>query len=137
MNKKSLWQMLKYAIFSVSAGLIQTGSFVLLYNVIFRERAALYDLSYIVSLALSVLWNFTLNRKYTFQAVVNVPVAMLKVAAFYLVFTPVSTWLGQIAVDAGWNGNLVQILTMFANFVLEFAYFKFVVFRGKDEKTGK
>lgn len=135
MNKKNLWQMLKYAIFSVSAGLIQTGSFILLYNVIFREKTALYDLSYIVSLVLSILWNFTLNRKYTFQAVVNVPVAMLKVAAFYLVFTPVSTWLGQIAVDAGWNGNLVQILTMFANFVLEFAYFKFVVFKGKDEKT--
>jgi len=137
MNKKNLWQMLKYAIFSVSAGLIQTGSFILLYNVIFREKTALYDLSYIVSLVLSILWNFTLNRKYTFQAVVNVPIAMLKVAAFYVVFTPVSTWLGQIAVDAGWNGNLVQILTMFANFVLEFAYFKFVVFKGKDEKTQK
>lgn len=137
MNKKSLWQMLKYAIFSISAGVIQTGSFILLYNVIFQGKAALYDLSYIVSLVLSVLWNFTLNRKYTFQAVVNVPVAMLKVAAFYLVFTPVSSWLGQIAVDAGWNGNLVQILTMFANFVLEFAYFKFVVFRGKDEKAQK
>ncbi|MBQ7769025.1 MAG: GtrA family protein [Oscillospiraceae bacterium] len=137
MNKKNLWQMLKYAIFSVSAGVIQTVSFILLYNVIFQEKTALYDLSYIVSLVLSILWNFTLNRKYTFQAVVNVPVAMLKVAAFYLVFTPVSTWLGQIAVDAGWNGNLVQILTMFANFVLEFAYFKFVVFKGKDEKTQK
>ena len=137
MNKKSLWQMLKYAIFSASAGLIQTGSFILLYNILFREKAALYDLSYIVSLVLSVLWNFTLNRKYTFQAVVNVPIAMLKVAAFYVVFTPVSGWLGQIAVDAGWNGNLVQILTMLANFVLEFAYFKFVVFRGKDEKTQK
>ncbi|MBQ7328490.1 MAG: hypothetical protein IJX01_01100 [Oscillospiraceae bacterium] len=137
MNKKNLWQMLKYAIFSVSAGVIQTVSFILLYNVLFREKAALYDLSYIVSLVLSVLWNFTLNRKYTFQAVVNVPIAMLKVAAFYLVFTPVSGWLGQIAVDAGWNGNLVQILTMFANFVLEFAYFKFVVFKGKDEKTQK
>lgn len=137
MNKKNLWQMLKYAIFSVSAGVIQTVSFILLYNVIFQEKTALYDLSYIVSLVLSILWNFTLNRKYTFQAVVNVPIAMLKVAAFYLVFTPVSGWLGQIAVDAGWNGNLVQILTMFANFVLEFAYFKFVVFKGKDEKTQK
>jgi len=137
MNKQSLWQMLKYAIFSVSAGVIQTGSFVLLYNVIFREKTALYDLSYIVSLALSVLWNFTLNRKFTFNAVVNVPVAMLKVAVFYLIFTPVSGELGQMAVDAGWNGNLVQILTMFANFVLEFLYFKFVVFRGKDEKVQK
>ena len=135
MNKQSLWQMLKYAIFSISAGVIQTGSFILLYNVICAEK--LYELCYIASLALSVIWNFTLNRKYTFKAIVNVPVAMLKVAAFYLVFTPVSSVLGQWAVDAGWNGNLVQILTMFANFVLEFAFFKFVVFRGKDEKTQK
>ena len=62
---------------------------------------------------------------------------VLLVAAFYVVFTPVSAWLGQIAETAGWNGNLVQILTMFANFVLEFAYFKFVVFKGKDEKKQK
>ena len=135
MNKQSLWQMLKYGIFSISAGAIQTGSFVLLYNVIFAEKW--YSFCYILSLALSVLWNFTLNRKFTFQAVVNVPVAMVKVAAFYLVFTPASAWLGQLAETAGWNGNLVQILTMLANFVLEFLYFKFVVFRGKDEKTQK
>ena len=134
MNKKSLWQMLKYALFSISAGVIQTGSFILLYNVIFAEKAAMYSISYIAALVLSVLWNFTLNRKYTFQAVVNVPVAMLKVAGFYLVFTPVSSWLGQIAVNAGWEGLLVELLTMTANFVLEFLYFKFVVFRGKDEK---
>lgn len=134
MNKKSLWQMIKYTLFSVSAGVIQTGSFILLFNVIFKESAKMYSLCYITALVLSVLWNFTLNRKYTFQAVVNVPVAMLKVAGFYLVFTPLSSWLGQIAVDAGWNGLLVEILTMCANFVLEFLYFKFVVFKGKDEK---
>ena len=137
MNKKSLWQMLKYAIFSVSAGVIQTGSFVLLFNVIFAEKAKLYSLCYITALVLSVLWNFTLNRKYTFQAVVNVPVAMVKVACFYLVFTPVSAWLGQLAANAGWNGLLVEVLTMCANFILEFLYFKFVVFRGKDEKKQK
>ena len=137
MNKKSLWQMLKYDVFSVSAGVIQTGSFFLLFNILFAENAKMYSLCYIAALALSVLWNFTLNRKYTFQAVVNVPVAMLKVAAFYLVFTPVSAWVGQLAANAGWNGLLVEVLTMCANFVLEFLYFKFVVFKGKDEKSKK
>ena len=137
MNKQSLWQMVKYAIFSVSAGVIQTGSFALLYNVIFAEQAKMYSLCYVVALVLSILWNFTLNRKYTFKAVVNVPVAMLKVACFYIVFTPTSMWLGQLAVNGGWNGLLVEVLTMCANFVLEFLFFKFVVFRGKDEKTEK
>ena len=128
-DKKSLWQALKYALFSISAGVIQEISFILLYNVIFKE--GMYDLCYLVSLILSIVWNFTLNRKYTFQSANNVVVAMLKVAGFYLVFTPLSTWLGQMVVDAGWNGNLVQVLTMFANFVLEFLYFKYVVFRTK------
>lgn len=133
MTKKSLWQAIKYALFSASAGIIQTGSFVLLYNVLLAEKW--YSFCYIVSLALSVLWNFTLNRKFTFQSANNVPVAMLQVACFYVVFTPLSAWLGQIAETAGWNGNLVQILTMVANFVLEFLYFKFVVFREKKTKN--
>ena len=135
MTKQSLWQMVKYTLFSLSAGLIQEGSFILLYNVLFSE--ALYGVSYGVSLALSVLWNFTLNRKFTFQSAANVPAAMLKVAGFYLVFTPASWWLGQLAVNGGWNGNLVQVLTMFANFVLEFLFFKFVVFRAAEEKAEK
>ena len=129
-KRKELLRTLKFVAFSISAGVIQIGADVLC-NEVFGLRPSV---SYIISLVLSVLWNFTLNRKYTFQAVVNVPIAMLKVAAFYLVFTPVSAWLGQIAETAGWNGNLVQILTMLANFVLEFAYFKFVGFKGKDEQ---
>lgn len=128
MEKKSLWQALKYTIFSISAGLIQAASFALLYNVLFRENADMYWLCHIVALILSILWNFTLNRKYTFQSAANVPIAMLKVAGFYLVFTPVSAWLGQLAANAGWNGLLVEALTMVANFVLEFLYFKYVVF---------
>lgn len=133
MNKKTLWQTVKYALFSVSAGVIQEGSFVLLYNWLFSETR--YGLCYVVSLALSVLWNFTLNRKYTFQSANNVPVAMLKVAAFYLVFAPASWWVGRLAVNYGWNGNVVQILTMLANFVLEFLYFKFFVFREKKNEA--
>ena len=131
MKKQSMWQALKYTLFSVSAGVIQEASFILLYNVIFKE--GMYDLCYLVSLILSIVWNFTLNRKYTFQSANNVVVAMLKVAGFYLVFTPLSTWLGQMVVDRGWNGNLVQVLTMLANFVLEFLFFKYVVFRAKKK----
>lgn len=133
MNKKSIWQAVKYALFSASAGIIQEVSFILLFNVIFKETA--YGFCYIVSLILSILWNFTLNRKYTFQSANNIPIAMLKVAGFYLVFTPASWWLGQIAVNGGLNGNLVQIITMLCNFVLEFLFFKYVVFRA--EKTHK
>ena len=132
MTSKSLRQAVKYALFSASAGIIQEGSFLLLYNLLFAETK--YSLCYAVSLTLSVLWNFTLNRKYTFQSANNIPVAMAKVACFYLVFAPLSTWLGQIAASAGWNGNLVQILTMLSNFVLEFLYFKFFVFREKKSE---
>ena len=131
MTKKSLWQAIKYTLFSISAGIIQTVSFILLYNVLLAEKW--YSFCYIVSLVLSILWNFTLNRKITFRSANNVPIAMLQVAAFYLVFTPVSAWVGQVAETAGWNGNLVQIFTMLANFILEFIFFKFVVFRDKKQ----
>lgn len=131
MKKESLWQAVKYTLFSVSAGVIQAVSFTLLFEVLLRSNESLYWVCHIVALILSILWNFTLNRKYTFQSAANVPIAMLKVAAFYLVFTPVSAWLGQLLVDMGWAGLLVEALTMVTNFVLEFLYFKYVVFRDK------
>ncbi|MBQ3492211.1 MAG: GtrA family protein [Oscillospiraceae bacterium] len=131
MKKESLWQVIKYTLFSVSAGIIQAASFALLFNLILRSKAQWYWACHITALILSILWNFTLNRKYTFQSAANVPVAMLKVAAFYLVFTPVSAWLGQLLVDMGWAGLLVEALTMVVNFVLEFLFFKYVVFRDK------
>ena len=130
MNKKqSFLQVVKYTLFSVSAGIIQAVSFTLLFQVLLGAKQELYWICHIAALVLSVLWNFTLNRKYTFQSAANVPVAMLKVAGFYVVFTPVSAWLGQLAATAGWPGLLVEALIMVANFVLEFLFFKFVVFR--------
>lgn len=134
MTKKPIWQVVKYTLFSISAGLIQAASFALLFNLLLGGRQVYYWFCHVVALALSVLWNFTLNRKYTFQSAANVPIAMLKVAGFYLVFTPLSAWLGQLVANAGWPGLLVEALTMVVNFVLEFLFFKFVVFR---ERAGQ
>ena len=84
-----------------------------------------------IALVASVIWNFTLNREYTFKSTANVPVAMAKVFVFYLIFTPISTILGNyLAEDLGWNNTLVTLLNMLANFILEYLYDKFVVFRG-------
>ena len=130
-EKKTLWQAIKYLLCSVSAGVIQAVSFTLLYEVACHQQY--WWACHLTALALSVIWNFTLNRKYTFQSANNVPIAMLKVLAFYLVFTPTSMWLGQLAVDAGWNGLLTEGLTMLANFTLEFLFYKFVVFREKKK----
>ena len=86
MNKELL-RTVKFVLFSASAGIIQIASFSL-----FEEALHLtHWISYLLSLVLSVLWNFTLNRKFTFQSASNVPVAMAKVALFYLLFTPLST----------------------------------------------
>lgn len=128
MNKASLWQAVKFLLFSASAGLIQIGSFTLL-----NELTGLkYWPAYLISLVLSILWNFTLNRRFTFKSAANVPIAMLKVFGFYLVFTPLSTWLGQIAENAGVNEYIVLAVTMVANFVLEFLFCKFVVYRHQE-----
>ena len=95
-------------------------------------------LSYLLSLILSVLWNFTLNRKFTFCSANNVPIAMLKVAGFYLVFTPLSTWWTAVLTGAnvGWNEYLVLIITMLINFVTEYLFDRFFVF-GKSIDSAK
>ena len=124
-------RVLKFFLFSVSAGVIQTLSFTLM-NEVFVWN---YWVCYMTALILSVLWNFTLNRKFTFQSANNVPIAMLKVAAFYLVFTPLSTWGGQALTQIGWNEYIVLGLSMLANLVTEFLYQKYVVFRGSSDSA--
>ena len=126
-KKQTLGQALKFTLFSISAGIIQIASFSLLELVTDQ-----YWIAYLTSLVLSILWNFTLNRKYTFRSAANVPVAMAKVFGFYLVFTPVSTYLGNLAESHGGNDFLILAVTMIANFVLEFVFCKFVVYRGNE-----
>lgn len=127
-NKKQLWQALKFTLFSASAGAIQIGSFALM-EIFIKD----YWIPYLTSLILSILWNFTLNRRYTFKSAANVPVAMAKVFGFYLVFTPLSTYLGNLAEGRGVNDFIVLAVTMVANFVLEFLFCKFVVYRGQED----
>ncbi len=131
MNKEFL-RTVKFALFSVSAGIIQVLSFTLLEEVLLLN----HWLSYLISLILSVLWNFTLNRKYTFRSASNIPIAMLKVAGYYAVFTPLSTWWTSVLTGAsiGWNEYLVLAITMIVNFVTEFLYDRFFVF-GKSIDT--
>lgn len=124
MKRKELLRSVKFLFFSISAGLIQMGSFAL-FNELFKWR---YWVSYLIALVLSVLWNFTLNRKFTFKSAANVPVAMLKVFIYYLIFTPCSTYLEHFLTSAGWNEYLVTALNMVINFVTEFLYQRFFVF---------
>ena len=125
--KKNLWQAIKFTLFSISAGVIQAGSYTLFYEV-FGWTA--YWQSHLPSLILSVLWNFTFNRRYTFRSAGNVPKAMALVAAYYCVFTPLSTLGGNFLANLGWNEYLITGLNMVVNFVTEFLYDKYVVFRG-------
>ncbi len=127
-NKKQMWQMVKFTLFSASAGIIQVGSFALL-EIFIKD----YWIPYLVSLVLSIIWNFTLNRRYTFKSAANVPIAMAKVFGFYLLFTPLSAYLGNMAEGCGINDFVILIVTMLANFVLEFLFCKVVVYRGKED----
>ena len=126
-NGKELWRAVKFLLFSASAGIIEIVSFALLNEL----TGWSYWPCYLIALVLSVLWNFTLNRRFTFRSANNVPVAMLKVAAYYAVFTPLSTMLGSWLADGlGWNEYLVTAINMALNFVTEYLYDTFVVFRG-------
>lgn len=132
MANKELLRTIKFTLFSISAGAIELGSFALLNELMHLD----YWVSYLVALILSVVWNFTLNRKFTFKSANNVPIAMLKVAAFYCVFTPLSTLLEKYLTGLAWNEYLVTIINMILNFVTEYVYDRFVVF-GKSIDTAK
>ena len=123
-SKPEIIRALKFLFFSISAGIIQIGAFSLLNELINWS----YWPSYLISLTLSVLWNFTLNREFTFKSANNVPIAMLKVAAFYLVFTPLSTWWGE-ALAGILNEYIILAATMIINFVTEFLYCRFFVYK--------
>lgn len=124
-SRENAIQALKFLLFSISAGVVQMVSFTLL-----NEIAKLpYWISYLVALTLSVLWNFTINRRYTFKSAANVPKAMFLVFLFYLVFTPLSTIGGNACEAAGVNEYIVLAVTMVLNFILEFLFCRFVVYR--------
>lgn len=127
MSRKELIRSLKFLLFSISAGVIELAAFSLLNEL----TPWSYWPCYLLALVLSVLWNFTLNRRYTFQSATNVPAAMAKVFGFYCVFTPLSTLLGSYLADTLlWNEYLVTVLNMVSNFVLEYLFDRLVVFRG-------
>jgi putative flippase GtrA len=123
--KQNTVQFFKFTLFSISAGGVQVISFTLL-NELTRFT---YWPSYLIALILSVLYNFTVNRRFTFKSVANIPIAMLKITAYYCVFTPLSTWWGDYLTKIGWNDYLVLIGTMFINFITEFLVCRFVVYR--------
>ncbi len=140
-NKEGLIQALKFTLFSISAGIIQVAVFTALKELpprLFNATLG-YWICYLPSLVLSVLWNFTFNRKYTFKSSSNVPLAMLKVAGYYAVFTPLSTYLGHLAtvkfsITEGSAGDYIVFgATLIINFVTEFLFDKYFVFNDKQK----
>lgn len=156
-SKGGVWQFIKFALFSASAGIIQVLSFTLMSEVIIKLpflqnimetnqtfakiMSNEYGPMYLIALLLSVIWNFTFNRKFTFKSAANVPIAMLKVLAFYCVFTPVSTLLGNHFTakfaDVTAINYIVLACTMACNMITEFLYDKFVVFKGSENTAVK
>ncbi len=132
-SKKELLRKIKFTLFSISAGLIEIG----LFTILNQFTKLPYWICYLTALVASVVWNFTLNREFTFKSTANVPLAMFKVAIFYAIFTPVSTIIGDKLVKIGWNEYLVTGINMLCNFVLEYLYDKYIVFRGTIDAKEK
>lgn len=131
MKKEVVFQGLKFLGFSITAGIIQIGTFTLMNELM----TVPYWPAYLTSLILSILYNFTLNRKFTFKSHNNIPFAMFLVLCYYAVFTPLSTLWGDALTEIGWNEYIVLGGTMIINFVTEFLYQKFVVFRVKKKEV--
>ena len=135
-DRKELIRAVKFTLFSASAGLIQIGVTFLLAHFLIPEDE-LYWIPYLIGLVCSVVYNFTVNRKFTFHSAANVPAAMAKVFAFYCVFTPLSTlWVKYFTETLHWNEIVVQAGTMLINFVTEYLFTRFVVFRNQIDNDG-
>ena len=134
-DRKELIRKVKFTLFSISAGIIE----IILFTILNEFTSLGYWVCYLTALIASIIWNFTLNREYTFKSTVNVPIAMIKVSLFYMIFTPVSTIGGNYLVkNLHINEYLVTGFNMLCNFVLEYLYDKYVVFRGTiDTKVKK
>ncbi|MEZ4357719.1 MAG: GtrA family protein [Eubacteriales bacterium] len=131
-KKQNAIQFIKFAAFSASAGIVQFLSFTLLTELTDLK----YWPCYLIALILSVVYNFTINRRYTFKSIANFPKAMLKVIGYYCVFTPLSTWWGDQLTGIGLNEYIVLAGTMLINFITEFLFCRFVVYR-KSINTNK
>ncbi len=127
-RKAQILEFIKFLAFSLSAGVIQLGSFELLYHII---KWDMWWPCYLISIVLSVIWNFTFNRKFTFKSASNLPLAMSFAFLFYCAFIPVSVFGGNALEGIGWHGTLVTVLMMVINFVTEYVWDKFVVFNDK------
>lgn len=132
-KRKELLRTVKFTLFSISAGVIQIAGFTVLYEVCHLQEWV----AHLLSLVLSVIWNFTLNRKFTFHSAANVPIAMLKVGGYYAVFTPLSAWWTAALAGIGWNAYLIEAINMLSNFVTEYLFQRLVVFRGNIDNAEK
>ncbi len=134
-------QLLIFTAFMASAGVIQfvtTGLLSTWTGLMKSEEDDYYWCAYLAGLVLSVIWSFTFNRKFTFKAASNLPLAMGLVALYYCAFAPLSTFGADAIIGAwksaageNWNDNYEMVITaamMLINFVTEYFWEKFVVF---------
>jgi len=134
MKNKELLRSIKFVLFSASAGVIQALSFTLLTEILHLD----WTVSNLVALALSVIWNFTFNRKFTFKSAANIPSSMFKAFAFYFWFYPLQLFLGMFLTESlNWNGYIVEGITMVLNLALEYPWQKYLVFKGSVDSSEK
>ncbi len=124
-GKENMAQIIKFVLFSISAGVIQ----VIVFTLMLELLGIAYWGSYLTALTASVLYNFTVNRRFTFKSANNIPRAMLLLGIYYAIFTPLSTWWGDALVGIGWLEYIVLGLTMVTNLVTEFCVNRFIIYR--------
>jgi putative flippase GtrA len=124
-KQENLVQIGKFVVFSISAGIIQ----VLVFTILEELFHLPYWPSYLTALIASVVYNFTVNRRFTFKSANNIPKAMMQLGLYYAIFTPLSTWWGDALVQIGISDYLVLGGTMAVNLVTEYCVNRFIIYR--------
>ena len=131
MKNKEVARTLKFVLFSASAGIIETVAMILCEEVI---KIPGHYVCYTIALVLSILWNFTFNRKFTFQSAENVPKAMALVFLFYVPFAPFTIWMEHFLADThDWNEYVVLAINMALNLSLEYLWDSKIVYRNSKD----
>lgn len=140
-KKQQFLQFLKFTGFSASAGIIQFTVITLLYDVWFKPleyygmgEDNAYVVAFLIGLTLSVIWNFTFNRKFTFKDAHNIKLAMGLVILYNcIIVVPLS--LGGRELIKIWGADydmLVTVISLLFNFATEYFWDRFVVFNKKS-----
>ena len=132
-TKNGWLQFLQFVVVSLGAGVIEYATFALMTWIVPDNKTMLVAAE-VTSVVLSCLFNFTVNRKYTFHSSSNIPLGMLLYGVYYaFLATPAGVWFLLFLTQGGMHELLAKAVKMLVNFIFDYLFCKFILFQAADK----